>query len=96
MSRPVYLRIGDWDPAFPVSRNYATGDHEIGLSVYELDAEGMPVEPQEAEWAGADMRERLAGDQPKHLVTGSLVGWGHDGEPLLADVGIVGAWTPPT
>lgn len=92
----IYLRIGDWDAADPVSYNHAAGEREAGLSTYDLDADGMPVAPEEAEWAERDMLRRLASDQPKHLVTGRLVGEGHDGEPLLADVVIVGAWSTPT
>ena len=92
---PVYLRIGAWDPAKPVSYNHALGETERGLSAYDLDADGRPVVPDESEWAAADLRARLASGAPRLLVTGRLVGEGHDGEPLLADVVVVGEWTPP-
>ena len=93
-ARPTYLRIGDWDPAHPYSHNYARGDIEAGVSVYDLDPAGRPVIPAESEWAGLDLRGRLASDAPKYLVQGDLVGEGHDGEPLLGDLAIVGEWRP--
>ncbi|MCS4088618.1 hypothetical protein [Rhizobium sp. BK176] len=46
--RPVYLRIGDWHPS-EVSRNYATGDTEAGVSVYDLAPDGSIVVPSEGE-----------------------------------------------
>lgn len=88
----VYLRIGDWNPRDPRSYNHALGEREAGLSAYDLDVELRPVVPEEGEWADTDMRERLASELPKHLVTGPLVGEGHDGEPLLDQVEIVGCW----
>ena len=88
----LYLRIGDWDPQDPRSYNYALGEREAGLSAYDLDAELRPVVPEEGEWAETDMRERLASELPKHLIVGRLVGEGHDGEPLLDQVEIVGCW----
>lgn len=92
--RPRYLRVGEFDRSTdkPVSRNFVTGDFEIGLSVYELDADGYPVVPPESEWAETDMRDRLASDEPKYIVTGNLVGWGHDGEPLLSHIEVIGEW----
>lgn len=92
---PLYLRIGDWDRSTPTPRssNFATGDIEAGLSVYDLK-DGQPVVPEEGEWAEQDMRERLASDDPKYIVRGRLVGQGHDGEPLLSHVQIVRNWSP--
>lgn len=92
---PVYLRVGAWDPARPRSRNHALGRPEPGLSVYALDGEGMPVVPEEGEWAEEDLHERLRSAEPKFLVQGRVVGRGHDGEPLLGRVFVVGAWEPP-
>jgi hypothetical protein len=89
---PVYLRIGAWNPANPISRNYAKGDIESGLSVYDLDNSGQPVVPDEAEWAATDMHERLRSNDPKFLVQGQYCGEGHDGEPLLSKVVVVGMW----
>ena len=91
-TRPVYLRVGDWNPECPRSRNFATGDIEYGLSVYEL-MEGMPVIPPDGEWAEDDLRTRLQSDAPKYLVQGEIAGWGGDGEPVLSDVRIVGLWS---
>jgi hypothetical protein len=91
---PVYLRIGDWDRTTdtPRSRNYALGETEAGLSVYDLDADGQPIVPAEGEWAEHDLRDRLRSNDPKYLVRGRLVGQGHDGEPLLSHVQVVGPW----
>lgn len=90
--RILYLRIGDWDRERPWSYNHAMGEREAGLSAYDLGPGLEPVVPEEAEWAEADMRDRLRSDLPRHLVTGRLIGEGHDGEPLLDDVEIVGCW----
>lgn len=89
---PLYLRIGDWSLEDPRSYNHAMGEREAGLSAYDLDHDLRPIVPQEGEWAEEDMLDRLASDLPRHLVTGRLVGEGHDGEPLLDQVRIVGSW----
>lgn len=90
-SRPVYLRIGTWNPKSPNSYNYAMGDRESGLSAYDLK-DNQPVVPEESEWAETDMRERLSSTDPKFLVQGDYVGEGHDGEPLLGNPVVVGLW----
>lgn len=92
MNIALYLRIGDWDHEDPRSYNHALGERESGLSAYDLDAELRPIVPQEGEWAEKDMCARLRSDAPKHLVTGRLVGEGHDGEPLLDRIEAVGSW----
>jgi len=91
-SAPVSLRVGDWDPARPYSPDHSCGKTEAGLSVYDLDPAGSPVEPAEGEWAHDDLRDRLLGGEPKHVVQGLLRGEGHDGEPLLSDPAVVGEW----
>jgi hypothetical protein len=91
---PVYLRVGTWNPDRPISKNYATGSQEAGLSVYELDRTGKPITPSEGEWAEDDMQDRLASSDPKFLVQGMVVGRGGDGEPVLDDVRVVGMWHP--
>lgn len=93
-SAPVYLRVGTWNPDRPISKNYATGSQEAGLSVYELDRTGKPIVPSEGEWAEDDMQDRLASSDPKFLVQGMVVGRGGDGEPVLDDVRVVGTWHP--
>lgn len=92
-ARPVYLRIGTWNPNYPISHNYATGDIESGLSAYDLKDDGQPVVPEESEWAETDMLERLRSTDPKFLVQGDYVGEGHDGEPLLGNPVVVGLWS---
>lgn len=94
LSGKVNLRIGGWNPADPRSKNYAVGDIEMGLSVYELDADDNPVVPPEGEWAEDDLRDRMRSDEPKYLVQGELLAWGHDGEPLLGNPRVVGAYVP--
>lgn len=92
--RPVYLRIGGWNPDWPYSRNHAMGAIEAGLSAYDLDGLGCPIVPDESEWATVDLADRLVSDAVKYLVQGRLVGQGHDGEPLLTDVVVIGEWHP--
>lgn len=94
--RPTYLRVGAWNPQSPRSRNYARGEIEAGLSVYELDANGKPIVPAEGEWAGDDLADRMRGDEPKFIVQGEVVGEGHDGEPLLSDPKVVGMYDEET
>jgi hypothetical protein len=89
-SLPVYLRIGDWDPKDALSRNYARGTIEPGLSVYELDENRQPVVPATGAWAEEDMQDRLTSDYPKYIVQGDLRGTGGDGEPLLSSPRVVG------
>ena len=85
-----YLRIGD-PPASERSFNNATGETELGVSVYELHHKtGEPIIPEEGEWAHEDFHARMKGDEPKHIVEGDEVGWGHDGETLLRNVRIMG------
>jgi hypothetical protein len=91
---PVYLRIGDWNLKDPISYNYAMGTRERGLSVYALDASGNPIVPDRSEWADVDLNDRLRSNDPKFLVQGRRVGTGHDGEPLLVNVRVVGEWKP--
>ena len=42
----VYLRFGDWHHS-EQSRNYVTGFPEAGVSVYELNHHGDPIDPDE-------------------------------------------------
>ncbi len=93
-AQPVFLRVGGWNPADPRSRNYAVGDIEMGLSVYELDADGQPVTPPDGEWSEDDLRDRLRSDAPKFLVQGTVIAWGGEGEPLLEKARVVGGFAP--
>jgi hypothetical protein len=91
------LRVGDYSGPNHRSQNFAQGRTEKGLSVYELDAKGQPVTPPghpdyDSAWIEQDMRDRLAGDDPKWLVEGEVVGIGGDGEPLLRKVRTIGEW----
>lgn len=90
--RPLYLRVGTWDPSNPYSKNYALGQVESGLSAYALKG-NKPVVPAVGEWAAEDMHDRLASDEPKFLIQGLIVGQGHDGEPLIGNPVVVGLWT---
>jgi hypothetical protein len=42
--RPTYVRFGDW-PADERSMNHITGHKEEGVSVYDLDKHGDPMDP---------------------------------------------------
>lgn len=96
-TRPLYLRVGTWNPDSPASFNYAAGTREDGVSVYALDADGDVVLPLDGEWAEDDLRDRLRGTgHAFFLVQGDrLPRNGHDGEPLLSDPKVVGLWEPP-
>ncbi|MCZ7862679.1 hypothetical protein O9X98_14990 [Agrobacterium salinitolerans] len=89
--QPVYLRIGDWHPS-EVSRNYSTGDTEVGVSVYEIALDGSIVVPSEGEWSETDLLDRLKLDLPRHLVQGDWVGCGGEGEPVLRKLVQIGIW----
>jgi GNAT superfamily N-acetyltransferase len=85
------------------SRNYATGEMECGVSVYELDSRGFPQDPDpggetESGDTYADMQRRIRdwrqGLLPAYIVTGVEAGVGWDGEPVLSDVVVLGEWDP--
>lgn len=88
-----YLRSGDL-PRGGRSRNYATGELEHGVSVYDMTDHNAPKTPPEGEWADDDLRDRLKSDEPWHVVTGKEAGVGGDGEPVIRDPKIVGRWHP--
>lgn len=89
-TRPVYLRIGDWHSS-ETSRNYATGDIEAGVSVYDLLPDGSIVIP-EGEWSAHDLASRLASGEPRYLVQGDWISCGHEEEPLLRTITKIGSW----
>ena len=88
--RPIYLRIGDWHSS-ETSKNYSSGDTEAGVSVYDLAPDGSIVVP-EGEWSIKDLKLRLRSGAPRHLVQGSWVGAGGEGEPLLQGLTTIGLW----
>jgi hypothetical protein len=90
-SYTAYLRFKNL-PANGRSHNYATGQTEAGISVYELDWDLVA-----GAWrlCGSATPAQLIintlrGDVPAYIVTGERVGTGSDGEPLLTDVKIIG------
>ncbi|MDQ1041378.1 hypothetical protein QFZ75_007880 [Streptomyces sp. V3I8] len=103
----IYLRFGDWSHD-ERSNNNLTGGKEDGVSVYDLDHRGNPMDPdpenETDHWPKEDMHGRIGkaqadrkwGDdrphQRAHLVTGDHVGFGADNEPLLQNVERVGDW----
>lgn len=124
----LYLRFGHW-PKDERSHNNVTGGKEDGVSVYDLDRHGEPMDPdpdmnrghhhdeycephcdldEGDEEYGNDTLEEMHGrvqraetnrrrghDIPAetgHLVKGEMVGFGHDGEPLLRNVKRIGDW----
>ena len=93
-SKPVFLRVGDWNVSNPKSWNHARGKREKGLSVYALDDSGKPIIPDVGEWADVDFHQRMRSEEPKYLVQGRVLKtMGHDGEPLLSGVYVVGEWS---
>lgn len=82
----VFIRFGMWTTNSPVSYNHASGTKEMGLSVYpatilndivSLDESEIPAEEP-------DLPNRYA-----FPVTGRVVGYGSDGEPVLRGVKVL-------
>lgn len=90
-----YLRAGALPPTGR-SRNYATGETERGVSVYETDDHGWPKTPTEGEWSHDDLHYRLnhSDETPWHVIQGRVAGRGGEGEPVLRDAKVVGHWNP--
>lgn len=67
------------------SWNFMRNKKEIGVSVFKADDNGMPIlenaEQAKSLWARLHRRH--------YLVTGDVVGYGQDGEPLLQNVRVV-------
>lgn len=77
----VYLRFGRWSAR---SYNHATGEKEAGVSVYPARLVDGVIELNWDECQPADSRA-LRG-RCAFGVTGSFVGIGSDGEPLIRGV----------
>lgn len=78
-----------WGPVILRSRNHATGESEIGLSVYAVQLDpvsGLITYEDDATLPGAAILYLLQGRTDCTLVSGREVGRGSDGEPLLANV----------
>lgn len=85
----AYIRFNDL-PESGRSRNWASGEVEKGVSVY--DARFDVVTGRYSTYgalAGAEIAYALQ-DAPVYLVTGEEVGRGADGEPLLTNVKVLG------
>lgn len=102
-STPRYLRFGAW-PTNELSGNWLDGLKEAGVSVYETNAEGLPIYPvpvelmsdapvSRAQEVRQDLDRRLRSKEPMYYVTGDVVGRGVDGEPLLRNVRMLGVVT---
>lgn len=86
----VYVRFGDL-PTNGISTNHATGEHELGTSVYEAAWDAT-----HGTWH-INLRSALCGamiagtlsEAPVYLVTGTEVGYGSDGEPVIANPEVI-------
>ena len=79
--RAVYIRLGRWGHK---SRNHATGQMELGVSVYPariLEENIVELDDRCFEIPVDLVRGRVA-----FVVTGEEVGTGSDGEPVLRKV----------
>jgi hypothetical protein len=84
--RPVYIRFGA-APECGYSWNDRDNYHEEGISVYAawlLDDDTIILDMRDADLCSYVFGEFQ--DRPAYLATGTVVGTGADGEPLLADI----------
>lgn len=84
-----YVRFGNL-PSTGISKNNLTEESEIGVSVYEaIERDGIisVLLPRLTESACVSLSGVLS--RQAHWVDGHLVGYGSDGEPLLADCKII-------
>lgn len=86
--RDLYIRFGD-APAGGRSRNYATGELERGISVYEARHDLISDTWMTGGAMVGTLVSYLAQGIPARLVTGTEIGSGSDGEPLLSDLEVV-------
>lgn len=81
--QPIFLRYGIWECR---SLNFCTGEREIGISVYRAKVSDGAVcldDIPDSRYVN-ELRSRFV-----FPVTGSVVGTGSDGEPLLRNVKVV-------
>lgn len=102
-----YIRFGDW-PADERSMNHIEGWKESGVSAYEADKHGNPVNPDPDFELAHDPHESMmdrmqrarrahmtGDDSPTergHIVSGEMIGMGADYEPLIRNVQRLGSW----
>lgn len=100
-SRKVYVRIGTWHPS-ETSRNYATGNIEAGVSVFDAvktngkyrilldhkhDPDGRLADTLSGLVAEIKRKASYAlSGDPIYLVRGTHVGIGYDGDTLFKDL----------
>jgi len=82
----VFIRFGMWDTRANVSYNHSTKEKERGLSVYPAKWKGKAITLDESEVVAEhpDLPSRYA-----FPVTGTIVGYVSDGEPVLKGVRVL-------
>lgn len=84
----VYIRFGDI-PDGERSTNHADDEAEAGVSVYAADVTTTDDGRIQFSPTGQKLQQvLLLATRPTYLVTGTEVGTGTDGEPLLQDVAV--------
>ena len=82
-----YVRFGDL-PKCGYSKNYANGKPEAGVSVIEARQNLLTAEIELMPYGSCHSWLWIQ-DRPLYEVTGDLVGYGSDGEPLLKNCKVV-------
>lgn len=90
----IYIRWGKL-PKGGKSKNHTTGELEAGVSVYSARYNPITTgyDYDDDALADAAIRYLMLG-YPVYLVTGEQIGHGSDGEPVLANVTIIGQLRP--
>lgn len=92
LPQDLYLRWGRL-PKCGQSRNYATGELESGISAYTAEWNPATERVEFAEdgtLGGTAFGYVLSGRSDCYLLTGTEIGRGSDGEPLLVDARVIG------
>lgn len=84
----MYIRFGRL-PRAGRSRNYLTGEHESGVSVYNARYNAATDALDASSALGGTYIHYLIEGRPAYLVAGDECGVGSDGEPVLAGTRIV-------